>query len=105
MTLDLLYGMVIFVSICCGNTRRLLHGICKYAGEQIVAHGPLVYISHSNIMHREICVKSFSGTTAPRILKFDANIAYDYLYCVRENQHPDAYHFLYLSIFFSFSHQ
>ena len=27
---------------CCGNTGRLLHGICKYAGERIVAHGPLV---------------------------------------------------------------
>ena len=28
---------------CYGNTGRLLHGICKYAGEQIVAHGPLVF--------------------------------------------------------------
>ena len=30
---------------CCGNTGRLLHGIYKYAGEQIVAHGPLVFLS------------------------------------------------------------
>ena len=35
-------------SILCGHnlrpllTGRLLHGICKYAGERIVAHGPLV---------------------------------------------------------------
>ena len=29
---------------CCGNTGRLLHGICKYAGERIVAHGPFVII-------------------------------------------------------------
>ena len=36
--------MVKFVSSCCGNTGRLLHGICKYAGERIVAHGPLVLI-------------------------------------------------------------
>ena len=28
-----------------GNTGRLLHGICKYAGEQIVANGPLVSYS------------------------------------------------------------
>ena len=25
---------------CCGNTGRLLHGICKYAGERVVARGP-----------------------------------------------------------------
>ena len=43
-------------------------------------------------------VKDFSGTTAPRILKFDANIGYD-LYCARQNQHPCAYHSIYLSIF------
>ena len=59
-------------------------------------------ISHSNVMHREICVKGFSGITAPRILKFGANIGYDYLYRVRENQHPHVYHSLYLSIFFLF---
>ena len=58
-------------------------------------------ISHSNVIHREICVKDFSGTTAPRILKFGTNIGYDLLHCVRENQPPDAYHFLYLSIFLS----
>ena len=28
----------------------------------------LFSISHSNVIHREICVKDFSGTTAPRIL-------------------------------------
>ena len=47
-------------------------------------------------------VKDFSGTTAPRIWKFYTNIGYDLLYCIRGNQHPHAYHFLYLSIF-SFS--
>ena len=30
----------------------------------------LFSISHSNVIHREICVKDFSGTTAPMILKF-----------------------------------
>ena len=45
-------------------------------------------ISHSNgiHVHREIRVKNFSGTTAPRILKFGTNVGYD-LYCVKENQH------------------
>ena len=47
-------------------------------------------------------VKDFSETTAPRILKFGANIEYDFLYCIRDNQHPHAYHSHYLSIF-SFS--
>ena len=61
----------------------------------------LFSISHSSVIHREICVKDFSGTTAPRILKFGTNVGYDLLHCVRENQPPDAYHFLYLSIFLS----
>ena len=50
-------------------------------------------------MHREICVKDFSGTTVLRILKFDRNIGYGFLCCVQENQHPHADHCLYLSIF------
>ena len=58
-------------------------------------------ISHSNVIHREICVKDFSGTTAPRVLKFGTNIGYDLLYCVKENQHAAAYYSLYLSIFLS----
>ena len=59
----------------------------------------LFSISLSNEMHREICVKGFSGTTTPRILKFVTNIGYDYLYRVRQKQHPLAYHCLYLTIF------
>ena len=46
-----------------------------------------------------VCVLTFSGTTAPRFLKFGTNIGYDMLYCVREKWHPHAYHSLYLSIF------
>ena len=61
----------------------------------------LFSISHSIVVHREICVKDFSGTTAPRILKFGTNVGYDLLHCVRENQPPDAYHSLYLSSFLS----
>ena len=60
----------------------------------------LFSISQANVILREICVKDFSGTTAPRILKFGTNVGYDLLHCVRQNQPPDAYHFLYLSIFF-----
>ena len=37
----------------------------------------------------------------PRILKFGKNVEYDMLYCVKENQHAAAYHFLYLAIFLS----
>ena len=58
-------------------------------------------ISHSNVIHREICVKDFSRTTAPRILKYGTNVGYDLLHCVREKQPPDAYHFLYVFIFLS----
>ena len=47
------------------------------------------------------CVKGFSGTIAPRILKFGTNVEYDLLYCVKENQPPAAYHSIYLSIFLS----
>ena len=61
----------------------------------------LFSISHSNVIHREICVKGFSGTTEPRTLKFSTNVGYNLLYCVRENQPPPAYHSLYLSIFLS----
>ena len=60
----------------------------------------LFSISHS-VIHREICFKDFSGTTTPRLLKFGTNVGYDLLHCVRENQPPDAYHFLHLSIFLS----
>ena len=60
----------------------------------------LFSIFHSSVIHREICVKDFTGTTAPRILKFGTNVEYDLLYCVKENQHA-AYHSLYLSIFLS----
>ena len=61
----------------------------------------LFSISHSNVIHREICIKDFSGTTVPRISKFDTNVGYDLLYCVKENQYAPAYHFLYLSFFLS----
>ena len=56
-------------------------------------------VSQSSIMHREICVKDFSGTNAPLISKLGTNIGYDHLYRVRKNQHPHVYHSLYLSIF------
>ena len=47
--------------------------------------------SHSSVIHREIHVKNFSGTTAPRILKFGTNVGHDLLYCVKEKQHAAAY--------------
>ena len=42
MTFDI---FLVWSDLCpssCGNSGRLLHAICKYAGERIVAHGPLV---------------------------------------------------------------
>ena len=44
------------------------------------------FISHSNVIHRKICDKDFSGTTVPRNLKFGTNVEYGLLYCVKENQ-------------------
>ena len=61
----------------------------------------LFFISHSNVIHREICIKNFPGTTAPRILKFGTNVGYHWLHCVRENLPPDVYHFFYLPIYLS----
>ena len=58
-------------------------------------------ICHSNVRHSKICVKDSSGTRKPRILKVCTNIGFD-LYFVRENQHPPAYHSLYLPIFLFF---
>ena len=60
-------------------------------------------IRHLNVRHREICVKDFSGTKRPRILKVCTNIGFDLLYSVRDSQHSPAYHSLYLTIFLSFS--
>ena len=58
-------------------------------------------ICHSCIMNREISVKNFSGTARHRMMKFDTNIGYGKLYCVRKNQPSPAYQSLYLSIFLS----
>ena len=69
----------------------------------IIAFFSIFSLSHSNVIHREIFVKDFSGATAPRILKFGTSIGYDLLYCVKENQNT-ACHPLYLS-FFSVSKQ
>ena len=51
-------------------------------------------------MHRETCVKGFSGTTAPKILKFGTNIGCHYLDCVRQNQQSPAYHSLCIDLSF-----
>ena len=56
----------------------------------------LFSILHSNVIHREICVKDFSGSTVPRILKFGTHIGYYLLFGVKENHPPTAYHYLYL---------
>ena len=39
-------------------------------------------------MSREYFVKDCTGTTKPRMMKFDTNLGYDKLYCVSENQPP-----------------
>ena len=57
-----------------------------------------LYLSTFSFSPIKFFVKDFSGTTAPRILKFFTNIGYDFLYHVREDQNPHAYLSLYLSI-------
>ena len=54
---------------------------------------PFFHLS-SNVMLRKITVKDYTGTTAPRVLKFGTNIGYNYLYCIRDIQHPHFYHSL-----------
>ena len=39
----------------------------------------LFFISNSNVIHKEICVKDFSRTTIARILTFGTNVGYDLL--------------------------
>ena len=58
-------------------------------------------ICHSCIMNREISVKNVSGIARHWMMKFDTNIVYGKLYCVRKNQPSLAYQSLYLSIFLS----
>ena len=58
-------------------------------------------ITYSSVMHRKICFKYFSGTTAPRISKFGSKIGYDHLYRVWKKQHPHVYHSLICPFFFS----
>ena len=60
----------------------------------------LFSISHSSVIHREIGVKDFSGTTVPRILKFGTNAGFDLLYCVKENQNVATYYSLICPFFF-----
>ena len=48
-----------------------------------------------------VFVKDFSVNTVPRILKFGTRVGYGLLYWVKENQHPPACHYFYLSIFLS----
>ena len=51
----------------------------QYAEIIFCLHFPffLFSISHSSVIHREICVEDFSGTTASRIFKFGTNFGYD----------------------------
>ena len=44
MTFDCFMVWLNLCPSCCSSIGRLLHGICKYAGERIVAHGPLVFL-------------------------------------------------------------
>ena len=44
MTFDLFMVWSDLCPSCCCNTGRLLHGICKYAVERSVAHGPHVIL-------------------------------------------------------------
>ena len=52
-------------------------------------------------MHREICVRDYSRTAAPRILKFYTNIGYDLALCKRDSAFTSLSFLLF--VHFSFS--
>ena len=60
-----------FVMTECSKTQIRLTGLILFC-----------FICHSDVIHRNICVKDFSGTNASRILKFGTNVGHDVLYCV-----------------------
>ena len=75
-----------------------LIALCKTESASSCLSFPLfVHFAFSPI---KFFVKDFWGTTVPKSLKFHINIGYNFLYCVRENQHPHAYP---LFVIFSFS--
>ena len=47
-----------------------------------------------------LCVNFFLRNYCTQGFQISANIGYDFLYCVRENQHPHAYHPFICSFFF-----
>ena len=65
----------------------------------------LFSLSHSNVIHREICDKYFSGKIARRILQFCTNVVNHLLFYVKENQIPPTYSslnfFIFLSLIYS----
>ena len=82
-------------------------GIRIYRGYIVFIFSVTMFVGVSVCVLVYVCVNffffvnDFSGATEPRILKFDTNVGYDLLYCMRENQPPPAYHSLYLSRFLS----
>ena len=54
-------------------------------------------------MCKTFFVKDFSGTTAPKILKFGTNVGHDLMFCVKENQSPPL--IIPLFVHFSFRHR
>ena len=75
---------------------------CGKENQDAENHFCLFLVSHLSLQcNRRICVKDFSGTIVRMSLKFDVNVRYDLLYCVKENRPPASYHSLYLSIFLS----
>ena len=84
-----------------------LYGSKSVHKEHELLYRPLLYPRHTkykgiygfrccrNNVCLSVCVfffEDFLGIIALKILKFGTNIGYDFLYGVRENQHPHAYH-------------
>ena len=65
----------------------------------------LFSISHSSVLHREICDKYFSGAVARRILLFGTSVVNHLLFYVKENKISPTYSslnfFIFLSLQFS----
>ena len=68
----------------------------KFVNNSVII--PPVYKVYRGYMYIDFV---FSVTMFVGVCKlcFGTNVGYDLLYCVRENQPPAIYHFLYLSIF------
>ena len=61
----------------------------------------LIFPSLTQVIQMGNLRQNLTGNTVPRILKFDLNVGYVFLYCVKENQPHPICHCVCLSILLS----